>query len=229
MRTLRLLPAVLVLVLAGCGSGPQPHPLTQEQAELLAVARFTNYGHRVVAFHGRVPSAAGTIELTGRVDYVHGVGYGTLRTQDSAGDGSAGVLQWNRRALGFLAGATQAGDPPPGGQWQMRPLQAPGGELDTALALLLGLGNDRPDNAQLLRQSDARWLRSDTVDGTAVDVFEGPHTAGRPGASAPRLRYWVAGNRDLRRVEARIGSTEPDASFDLTPGAAPFAAMPQLS
>lgn len=225
----RLWSLLAVLMLAACGSGPEPHPLTQEQAELLAVARFTNYGHRVVTFVGRIPSAAGTLELTGRVDYVHGVGYGTLRTEGGNGYGSAGVLQWNRRALGFLAGATQAGDPPPAGQWQMRPLQAPGGELDTALALLLGLGNDRPDNAQLLRQSDARWLRSDRVDGTAVDVFEGPHTAGRPGTSAPRLRYWVAGNRDLRRVEARIGSAELDASFELTPGAAPFAAMPQLS
>lgn len=227
MRTLRAVLAVLVL--AGCSATPGPHPLTQDQAELLALTRFTNYDHRLVAFRGRVPSAAGTLELAGRIDYVSGVGYGTLRTDGGTGYGSAGVLQWTGRALAFLAGATQAGDPPPDGHWQLRPIQAHAGELDTALVLLLSLGNDRPDNAQLLRQSGARWLRSDTVDGTTVDVFEGTRVEGRRDGSAPRLRYWVAGSGDLRRVEARIGAGESSASFDLAPGPAPFMVMPQLS
>ena len=218
-----------VLLLAGCGSAAGPQPLTEQQAELLAVTRFTNYDHGIVAFRGRVPSAAGTLELAGRVDYVRGVGYGTLRTDGTSDFGSAGVLQWNRSTLAFLAGAPMAGDPPPDGQWQLRPLQAPGGELDTALALLLASGNDRPDNAELLRQSDARWLRQDEVGGTTVDVFEGPHAASSPGGTAPRLRLWVAATGDLRRIEARIGTADSDTSFDLTPGAAPFTAMAGLS
>ncbi|MBP2324910.1 hypothetical protein JOF56_005295 [Kibdelosporangium banguiense] len=226
MRTFQAALAASVLILTGCTSAPEPHPLTQEQAELLAVVRFTNHDHQVVAFRGRLPSAAGTLELAGRIDYLRGIGYGTLRTDGGVGYGSAGVLQWSRRGLAFLAGATEASDPPPAGQWRLRPIQATGGELDTALALLLDLGNDRPDNAQILRQSGARWLRSDTVDGTPVDVFEGPRAAGKAG---PRLRYWVAGSGDLRQVEARIGAAEADASFGFTPGAAPFSAMPQLS
>lgn len=227
MRILAAMAAAMIL--AGCGSPPEPHALSQEQAELLAMARFTNYDRQIVGFHGRVPSAAGTLDLAGRIDYVRGIGYGTLRTEGGAGYGSAGVLQWNRAALAFLVGAEQAGDTPPLGQWQLRPLQAPGGELDTALALLLGLGSDRPDNPQILRQSDARWLRTDTVDGRPVDVFEGPRAAGRQGAAAPRLRYWMAETGELVRVEARIGAAETDTSFDLTFGAAPFEALAQLS
>ena len=223
MRTLAALLVVMVLT-AGCGA-PAPRPLTQDQAELLAVLRFRNYDHGLVSFRGRVPSAAGTLNLAGRIDYVRGIGYGTLRTDGGAGYGSAGVLQWNGKRLAFFAGPAQAGDPPPAGQWQLRPIQAPGGELDTALALLLGLGSDRPDNAQLLRQSDARWLRSDSVGGAPVDVYEGPGAAG----GGPHLRYWVTGSGDLRRIEARIGAAEQDASFDFTTGAAPFTVLPRLS
>jgi hypothetical protein len=234
MRILAALAPALILtgalVLAGCGSStPQPHALSQEQAELLAMARFTNYDHQVVGFRGQVPTAAGPLDLVGRVDYVRGIGYGTLRTEGGAGYGSAGVLQWNSAALAFLAGAGRADDTPPVGQWQLRPLQAPGGELDTALALLLALGSDRPDNPQILRQSDARWLRTDTVDGRAVDVFEGPRTADSRDASAPRLRYWLAETGELLRIEARIGAAGTDASFDLTSGAAPFEALADLS
>jgi hypothetical protein len=220
---------VASVLLAACGSAPEPHALTENQAELLAVVRFTNYDDHLVAFHGGIPSAAGTLELAGRLDFVRSVGYATLRTDGVSGYGSAGVLQWTRNSLAFLEGAAQATDPPPSGQWQLRALQVPGGELDTALVLLLGLGNDRPDNAQLLRQSDARWLRSDTVDGRPVDVFEGPHAADRAATGAPRLRYWVGDDARLRRVEARIGTARDPATFDFTSGAAPFTVLPELS
>ena len=228
MRTIAALIATVFLV-AACGSTPESHPLTENQAELLAVVRFTNYDDRQVAFHCRIPSAAGTLELAGRVDFARSVGYATLRTEGVSGYGSAGVLQWTRTSLAFLEGATQATDPPPSGEWQLRALQVPGGELDTALALVLGLGNDRPDNAQLLRQSDARWLRTDTVDGRPVDVFEGPHAAGRTATAAPHLRYWVGDDARLHRVEAWIGAAQDSATFDFTPGAAPFTVLPRLS
>jgi hypothetical protein len=222
-----VLVAFAVMLVAACGSAPEPRPLSEQEAELLAVIRFTNYSDRVVAFRGQVPSSAGTLVLDGRVDFARSLGYASLRTAGETGYGSTGVLQWSRAALAFLAGAGPAADPPPDGRWQLRRVQ--GGELDTALALLLGLGNDRPDNAQLLRQSDARRLRSDTVDGTPVDVFEGPGGSGRGGADEPRLRYWVDSSARLRRVEARIGLARDAASFDFTPGAVPFAAMPELS
>jgi hypothetical protein len=227
MKRLTVLMALVAVLVAACSSTPEARPLSEQEAELLAVIRFTNYSDRVVAFRGQVPSSAGTLMLDGRVDFARSVGYATLRTAGETGHGSAGVLQWSRAALAFLAGAGPAADPPPGGTWQLRQMQ--GGELDTALALLLGLGKDRPDNAQLLRQSEARWLRSDTVDTSPVDVFEGPRGQGRAGAEAPRLRYWVDSGARLRRVEARIGLAQDAASFDFTPGAAPFTAMPELS
>jgi len=216
-----------VLFLAGCGSVPEPHPLSEQQAELLAVVRFTNYDDHVVTVRGQVPSAAGALQLDGRVDFRRSVGYASLRTVGGSGYGSTGVLQWSRRTLAFLAGPPVVADPPPGGSWQVRKVQ--GGELDTALVLLLGLGSDRPDNAQLLRQSDARWLRRDTVDGSPVDVFEGPHQPGRARTEGPRLRYWVDTGARLRRAEARIGVAQDWAQFDFTAGAMSFTTMPAVS
>jgi len=216
------------VLLAGCSAAPEPHALTEEQADLLAVVRFTTYTGGVTGFHGTVASPAGTLVLTGRVDYARSVGYGFLRTEPDAGYGSSGPVEWTPRALVFLAGGPDAAAPP-GGQWQLRPLQPAGSELDAALALLLGLASDRPDNAQLLRQSDARWLRTDTVGGEPADVFEGPRAPGAGAGGRGRLRYWVDGAARLRRVEAWIGAAERPATFDFTPGGAEFPTLPALS
>lgn len=230
----------VVLVLVGCtNSAPPARSLSAAEAARLAGVRFENYAAGVVSFAGAIPSAAGTLRLAGRLDFAHDVGYGTLTTDGRDLTGSSGVIEWSPVALAFLPSARPiATDPPPAGEWQLRALQATGGELDAPLRLLLDLGSGHPDNAQLLRHSSAEWLRADSVHGTPVDVFAGPTTPGPqpvgPTGSPSRLHYWVDDTAHLLRLQAWFGATGDDlqqqapAEFDFTPGGAPVTVLPQL-
>jgi hypothetical protein len=101
---------------------------------------------------------------------------------------------------------------PPPGTPRQRPLQTTGSTLDTVLRLLLGLSSDRPENAMLLRQSDARWLREDHLGGVTADVLRGPSA----GAGAANLRYWVARDGRLLRVEADFVAARAVIDLDRT-------------
>lgn len=214
---MRAIVFTVVLLLAACSDGA-PRPLTEPEADRLAVMRFVGYRDRVVAFTGTVPAATGAIALEGRLDFVGHIGYGTMRA-----NGSTRVLQWSPSTLAVLAAPTAvASDPPPAGEWQLRALRPVGSEVDPPLEVLLALGRDRPDNAQLLRQGSARWLRSDTVRGRSVDVFAGP-------AESSRLRYWIDEDARLLRLEAWFGNAGAAAVFDFTTGGKPITALPQLA
>ncbi|RSM46050.1 hypothetical protein DMA12_12250 [Amycolatopsis balhimycina DSM 5908] len=218
----RLAALAAVLLVAACGADPQPRPLSTAEAERLALARFANYRFRTENFTATVPTGAGRIALHGRVNFVERLGYAEMSTDGRHDDASAGLLQWTPSAVAFRGGPGQAAtDPPPADRWQYRPLQQ-GPELDTALRLLLGLGADRPDNVQLLRQSSARWVRTDTVDETPVDVIDGPQPAHpQDTTKAARVRYWLDTAGLLRRVEARIGDRPDPVIVSFTPAASP--------
>ncbi|MFC3892652.1 hypothetical protein ACFOWZ_14310 [Lentzea rhizosphaerae] len=196
---------VLVLALALVACGPTPRSLTVAEAERLALVRFANYTTGVSAFTASVPSPGGKLLLDGRVDFVNHRGNADMRTDGRDDEFSKGLLQWN---LGRVAFAVA-----PSADWQVRELQERGAELDGALRLLVNLGADRPENAQLLLQSSARWLRSDKVGDTAVDVFEGPK---QQNAAEARVRYWLDSDGKLRRLEAKLGNSEELAVFDFT-------------
>ncbi|MCW2529922.1 MAG: hypothetical protein JWM76_4782, partial [Pseudonocardiales bacterium] len=78
--------------------------------------------------------------------------------------------------------------------------------VDTALALLLNLGNDQPDNAQLLQRSNARWLHRDQVDGVRVDVISGP-TAVSSSANQKAVAVLAIGNVANARTQYWIDSS----------------------
>ena len=100
------------------------------------------------------------------------------------------------------------------------------------LLLLLELGSDRPDNAQLLLQSDAQWLRADTDDGVPVDVFAGPSAPVVSGETAAgpnpgRLRYWVDGTGRLLRFEVDLPTGMVSVGLNHS-GFAPFPQAAEL-
>jgi hypothetical protein len=213
------------LLLAGCAAQAEPHALTNDEAERLALVRYLNYEAGLSAVRATIPTGAGTLVLTGRVDFVAHVGHAELTTSGRTDPASTGILQWNPGLIAFHAGHGQtADDPLPSDGWQLRRLRSKGAELDVVLLVLLNLSNDRPDNPQLLRQSTARWLRADTVSGTPVDVFAGPADPGR----TARLTYWVDHDGKLRRLTIRLDSQPTAAVLTFSPTSRPVKPLPAL-
>ncbi|WP_409179856.1 hypothetical protein F9C11_25380 [Amycolatopsis sp. VS8301801F10] len=194
-----------------------PRPVTADEASRLALARFGNYRKQGRAVTISVPGAAGELVITGSADYRAKAGYGVLKGK-GRNDSGNGLIRWTAGRI-ELRPLTAVPDFPPANPpadgWFGRPLNPAAGALDRALAILLGLGSDRPDNAQLLPQNGAEWVAADQVNGHAVDVFTGPDSRDRPG-SAEKVRYWLDAEGVMYRVQAAIpGETDPVViSFD---------------
>ncbi|MFG2882056.1 hypothetical protein ACGFYV_06980 [Streptomyces sp. NPDC048297] len=199
---------MVAVVATGGGSGPGgPRALTPDEANLLAITRFRNYEAHGRAVTITVPGTAGGLTVTGSVDYRGKLGYGVVHGtgRDTSSDG---LIQWTATSVFVhpMANApAQAPASPPRSGWYGRPLRSSGSSLDTSLAIALGLGSDRPDNAQLLPQNGAAWWGEDQVDGHRVDVMTGPSSRDRSG-TAGRVRYWVGSDGTMYRVRVSVGS-----------------------
>ncbi|MFG2112453.1 hypothetical protein ACGFRB_07415 [Streptomyces sp. NPDC048718] len=202
--------AAVALAFALAGDGDEPvarRVLTSDEADRLAVARFRNYEAEGRAVTITVPGAAGGLVVTGSVDYRAKTGYGVVRGtgRDASGDG---LIEWTAATVRFHplanAPATAPASPPATG-WYDRPLRTAGNTLDSALAIVLGLGGDRPDNAQLLRQNGAAWIGSGQVRGRRTDIMTGPDARGKAG-TADSVRYWVGEDGTMYRVRADVAS-----------------------
>jgi hypothetical protein len=200
-----------ILGLAGHGgdSGGR-HALTPDEADRLAITRFRNYqaGGRAVTI--TVPGTAGGLVVTGSVDYRTGLGYGTVRGtgRDASSDG---LVAWSAATVlvhPMPDPPVPAPAAPPGSGWFGRPLQKSGSSLDSALAIVLGLGSDRPDNAELLPQNGAARTGEERVHGHRVDVMTGPDARVKAGTSQT-VRYWIAPDGIMYRVQAAVAS-EPE-------------------
>jgi hypothetical protein len=183
------------------GAPGGPVALTGAQAERLAVARFRNFDAGTREISAELASSAGVIALTGWFDYENVTGYASV----TVGDASAGLVWWTHDVIATREVAVDSAVTPiPEDGWMSGPLVPSSTPLANALALAAGLGADRPENPQLLAQSDAAWLRSDEIDGTAVDVFLGPSSesaTAAPVAASERARYWVDASGLLLRFE----------------------------
>ncbi|HEY4376264.1 MAG TPA: hypothetical protein VGM93_03865 [Acidimicrobiales bacterium] len=238
MPALTVLALVLAfaLVTAGCtshgGTGharPRssgPRPLTAGEADGLALMRSMNERAGTRSITIRLPGRPGLV-IRGWVDFAHHVGYGTV-SPGSADAAADELISWNLQVVGLQPWhRTTAPLPMPRQGWQAAPLSPTTSVRDDVLAVVLNLAASRPDNADLLRQSDARWLRRAHVGSSPVDVVAGP-SSDAPGTrddAATRnrrgnVRYWVAAGGELRRVQIRDGSTGLWSQADLGPSSA---------
>lgn len=203
-------------------------PLTTDEAQGLATMRFQNYAAGVRTVRFEVRDAGRTYAVDGWVDFAAHLGYAAVRETSS---GETGLLAWTPQTVATFDGAAASDDgtpplPPPAldaAGWTTSELAPDRSRLHALLAVLVGLGNDRPDNPVLLQQSDARWLREDSVDGEPVQVLAGPTSddvsAQDPAAdsSAATVRYWVDESWRIVRLEARLGGGGDWTVADLGP------------
>lgn len=216
-----LLPAVAVVValLAGCTAAtPSDRSLTTEEAQRLAVSRFTNYDEGVREVVAELPGEQ-PIRLTGWVDFANHRGLVSAGSSKDA-PGEFGLYAWTGESIAVRDGAVDsAALPLPEGDWQVEALDPTASVVQNLFAVTLSLGADRPDNPTLLQQSDARWLRADEIDGTSVDVISGPTSdgpaVGTPDPAAATVRYWIDERGRLLRVELRQPGGDDWVQLDL--------------
>src|SRR5256714_5150708 len=177
----------ILIATGGSGDSSGHRTLTSDEANRLALTRFRNYeaGGRAVTI--TVPTTAGGLVVAGSIDSRAKRGYGVVHGagRDTSSDG---LIEWTATSVLVDpmpdAPATAPASPPTTG-WVSRPLQQAGNSLDSSLAIALSLGDDRPDNAQLLPQNGAAWVGRDRVAGRDVDVMSGPAAVRRAPGGAP--------------------------------------------
>lgn len=211
--------AVFGLLLAGCASQePAPAPtasvenpqaLTDDQAETLAAMRFRNYSSGIVGFEALLLSQEGDVTLHGWLDFANRTGYARATP---VGSGSF-LVAWDAANVAFLDVEPGEGPPPeqaPPGAWQTVPLDVAASDLTRLLAALLILSEDRPENAQLLRQNGARFLGEETLDGVPVERFSGVSAQQVAGGEADlSTQFWL---EDGLLVQFAIRLSGPDLS-----------------
>ncbi|MFE9610015.1 hypothetical protein [Streptomyces sp. NPDC006012] len=224
--------ATAAFALVGTGDGPTDRrALTSDEVNRLAITRFRNYqaGGRAVTI--TVPSAAGGLVVTGSVDYRAKTGYGVVRGtgRDTSSDG---LIEWTATAVRvhpMTNPPATAPTSPPASGWYNRPMQTSGIALDSALGITLGLGSDRPDNAELLPQNGAAWVGREQVHGRRTDVMNGPEARTKAGTTGT-VRYWIGSDGTMYRVRANVASEAQPVVIDFdTQKYVPVTPVPEVT
>lgn len=236
MRSLGIITALVLAgtLLAGCTGAPEDpdasaRPVTTEESQLLAIARFRNFDAGSRPFTTEVTERATDLHVRGWIDYVSHIGYAA-----ATGSFDPEALLWTGATVGIIPASPDADGNPPlpipaldDQAWLSHPLDPSSSRLDSLLAAIGALGSDRPDNPLLLQQAGALWLRTDEVDGTPVTVFAAPPsdeplTADSPpiDAETSALRLWVDETGLMLRAEVRIGDSWSTVDFADEPGVA---------
>ena len=174
----------LTAALAACSGGlsDDGEPLTPEQAQTLGQARFQLSTADEFGAEISVGADDATDHYVADVTVAHRehLAWGELER------GPEGLAVSERIAFSPAAVITD-----PGSGWQ-----AASGDY-SALAVVFALVADRPENAELLRQSDARYLGRTDLDGTDADVYRMPSPDGEGGSS----RLWLDGSGAALRLD----------------------------
>lgn len=232
-RRVTLVAAALIAltVFSGCsaqGAADNPRKLTSDEASQLALVRFRNYDAGVREASFEVTDQGVNFQVDAWVDFPASLGYGTVSSEDETQS-----MAWTASGIASTT-VTDNGSaplPPPTEGWSSSTLVPEQSRLHTVLAILLTLGSDRPDTPLLLAQTDARWLREDTIGDTPVTVYRGPSSdtvegagsedtadgqdAATPDASGGEVRYWVNENSSLLRLELVLGSSSETVTVDM--------------
>lgn len=194
-----------------------PRPLTGAQAERLAMFQFNAYQAGMLAVTGTVV-ADQSVTINGWVDTSKGHGYALVQAPEAKHPG-AFLAEWTASEISAQDfTGSKAPLPPPDSGWQSTALNTKASPLAAAQALLVSLSSDRPDNAQLLVQSGAEWLGSDTIDGTKVDIMSGPVAASSKNKQSS-FRYWIDDDGNLLRVQALLDGVHMSTfDFSKAPG-----------
>ena len=234
IRSLRALVALVLAgaLLAGCTGAPEDpdasaRPVTTEESQLLAIARFRNFDAGSRPFTTAVRERGADLELRGWIDHASHVGYAIV-----SGAFEPEALLWTGATVGVIPASPDADGNPPlpipsldDQAWLSHALDPSSSRLDSLLAAIGALGSDRPDNPLLLQQAGALWLRADEIDGTPVTVFaappsDDPVTADSPpiDAETSALRLWVDEEGLIMRAEVRVGDSWSTVDFSGSPG-----------
>lgn len=177
--------ACAALVLTGCSSGlsEDGSPLTIEQSEVLGQVRFrlASQGDGVIEVTAGAADAVDHVTARLTLDFDDGLAWGEMLR------GPEGIAISEKVAFtpDIYYVDTGAG-------WQRAAAPTP------LLDVVFGLGSDRPENAQLLRQSDARYLGTAEDGSRELHVYRAPSA----GTEQARTRLWVDEDGSLRRLDA---------------------------
>lgn len=212
--------ALLTLSAAACSTPTEPEPrrLTTSESELLSAARFRNYDAGTRRIDITIGEQDDATELTGYYDFVAHSGFvevvsdGDPSTAED--DGFTNYVWWTTSVVGQAVVEApspdwKAGLPAldPAWGWEFFELDPSASVLISTLAMVTATGADRPDNPQLLAQSDALWLGSEK-DG---EWFQLPSTdeltpaTGTPRATTTVPRFLVSDEGVIERMVVKLG------------------------
>lgn len=172
--------------------GKGARPLSAAEAQRLGDMRARNYRDARVGLRATVGNPGTALRLSGWVDWRRPLAY--LAATTSVPGPDDGLLQAVPGIVATRPGRVD-GDPPavpPADGWRVRPFTTASDSpavIDAFLALLFSIASERPDQADLLARTEARWLGRERYRDQTVDVLMGPAVppratpSGKPSAS----------------------------------------------
>lgn len=213
---------VFVISSAACttSSEDDARRLTTSESELLSAARFRNYDTGTRRIDVRIAGPETTTELIGYYDFLEHAGLvQVVPTDDGSTVGAeeyTNYVWWTTSVVGeaVVEGAApdwEAGIPAidSAWEWEFFEMDSSASTLLTTLALVSATGADRPDNPQLLAQSDALWLDS-TEDGVWFQLPSSDEIApatGQPSERATIPRFLVSDDGVIQRAEVTLADS----------------------
>ncbi|MEY9997961.1 hypothetical protein ABIE67_010080 [Streptomyces sp. V4I8] len=226
------------------GKSDRPRAVTSSEAQRLAMVRFTTFEESPNTVTVTIENDADSYVVRGLIDYRTHRAVASFVAGAEGPKPQKGLIAWDESGLAVATGkrvapasseiaqVARAAAKVPSGNWSPRSYS--GYPLDIALRMVMALGADRPDNAQLLAQSGPRYLGESTLRGKSYARFSGPRpqprSSGAPGSQPRRkgpspLTYWVDEKGELGRLEIKSSAMKRPVTVDFT-GRAAHAKVP---